>query len=494
MCVAFISGLMLGSYWNFEIWALFFIEGITAVLFFVCKRGKLARLVLLLIIFLTGFTRIELMSGSNQRDMDISNAISEGAKKITVEADIVHVERTKNNSQEIIVDRLKDQRNAATIPGKLIAYVGTYPEHEICEKITMEGKITAPDNFDGFDYRTYLAIRNIYYAMYYPKVEVVGNCGAIMSELSGGIRKYVYDLNRKIFPEPQSGIMNALILGIESDISEEVIDAFNKTGTRHLLAISGFNISIIAIVLMQLLLCLGLKRDKAFYFSSIGIILYLSLIESSSSSIRAGIMGELTLIAFKLGRLPSATNAIIFAACLMLLDNPYLLRYDIGFQLSFLAVMGLIFIYPKLDGVFSKMKDILGMKSILLATLSAQIATLPILLSSFGSVSLLSVISNMLILPFAVAVMIGGFVVIFLGAFSIYLARILSWPIWLMIEYQVETIKYLSSFDIFAVKYDKLNYFLVVTYYISLAVLLYGNKTALKYLNRENYIKKISNS
>lgn len=492
LCGAFISGVLLGSYYDPDIWVLTFFSGIAAMLFFMFKRGNLAKLSLVILVVFAGIISVEM------RARDVDSAIRYGwfheGQKINIIGRISHVDRTKKNDQEIVAENLKESVSGRSISGKVIAYAARYPELEACSEIEIEGKINTPENFDGFDYKMYLASKGIYYTMYYPRIETSVIAHDLLCKTSAGIRKFAYEQNKKIYPEPQSGIMNALILGIESDIGDEVIDAFNRTGTRHLLAISGFNISIIAIIMMNLLLSCGIKRDKAFYFSSIGIMLYILIIESSSSSIRAGIMGELALIAFKLGRLPSALNAIVFAACIMLLENPYLLRYDVGFQLSFLAVMGLMFIYPKFDDLLSGIRDLFGMKTIFMATMSSQIATLPILLSNFGSVSVLSIVSNMLILPFAVSVMIGGFAIMFIASISIYLARVLSWPIWLMIQYQVEVIRYISKIDLFTLSYNDPGYVFVPAYYAILILVLRGKTLFFKTLQRGEINKKSPNS
>lgn len=488
----FISGVLVGSYFRVEAWLVMFVEGVMGMLFFVFRDRGIPKILLLLMSFLAGITSISLEL-ENYNYVYKYQGLKEG-EKITLYANTVHVERTKNNVQEIVFDSLSYEQDAEIIPGKLLAYYNAYPDIEACNTAKIEGKINFPENFDGFDYRMYLASKDILYTMYYPKVAISAVSGNSWCKISSAVRGFIYELNKRIYPLPQSGIMNALLIGTESDISDEVIDYFNKTGTRHLLAISGFNITIIAIILMHILLSAGVKRDSAFYLASIGIIFYILIIESSSSSIRAGIMGELTLIASKLGRLSSAANAIVFAACMMLLENPYLLRYDVGFQLSFLAVMGLIYIYPKFDKLFSSVKDILGMKTIFMATMSAQIATFPILLYNFGNVSLLSVISNMMILPFAVPVMIGGFAISFVGIFSLYLARVISWPIWLMIEYQVQMIRYMAKIDILSIKYEDASYILIIAYYAALISILRAGTFAYGMFHSKTNIKKISNS
>lgn len=470
LCAAFIIGVGLGSFYDAELWVLLFFLGVAASLYFAYRKSNIGKISVIAVLILAGFIRIEYQKEFIRDAEQYAEFLPN--QKIIIEGELIRAAKTKNNRQQLIIDNARNVSNGKNISGRLIAFVSTYPEFSSCSDIRIEGRIGIPENFEGFDYKMYLVSKGINYVIYYPDVLFAEIDDDKICKASAMIRTSVYELNKKIYTKPQSGIMNALILGIESDIGEDVINAFNKTGTRHLLAISGFNISIIGIIMMNLLLLMGIKRDNAFYFTSAGIIFYIFIIESSSSSIRAGIMGELALIAFKLGRLPSATNAIVFAAGIMLLENPYIFRYDIGYQLSFLAVLGLMFIYPKLEKISAKVRDIAGLKTIFIGTISAQIATFPILLYNFGNVSLMSVISNMLILPFAVPVMIGGFAMIFIGELNLFIARILSWPVWMMVHYQVEVIKFMAGIDLFSVEYKNMGSFFIIAYYAILLCVL----------------------
>ena len=241
-----------------------------------------------------------------------------------------------------------------------------------------------------------------------------------------------------------------MVLGNRSEISPEVLESFNLTGTRHIIAISGLHITIITVMLMYLLLAIGINRNKAFYLAVLAMAFFVIMIGLPPSAVRAAVMGGLVLLAVKVGRLNSSLNAIVFAAAAMLIINPDLLRHSVGFQLSFAAVLGIIYLFPILEKYSEKIikSDLAAyrfVRSVILITLSAQIATLPILINSFENLSLSSILANVLILPIVPAIILGSFLAMAGGGVSLLLGQIISWPIWLMVTYQIKIIEYLAG-------------------------------------------------
>ncbi len=482
-CIAFILGVFLGSYVSIQIWILFLLAGFCISLVFLFginktnrpldKEGngvdsescnkKLPILVSILIVFLlAGFIRMESVK---LEEKDIFEIEVLNGQKLSLEGDVSSMPEIKNGRQKLVLENINKAENNQKIEGEIIVYAGQYPEYDFGDRIKFEGKINLPEDFDGFEYRNYLFTRGIYYIAYYPKIEIAkkNNKGLNFQILQ--FRKYADGLIQKTFPQPHAGIISAMTLGIKSNISDEVLENFNKTGTRHIIAISGLHMTIVAVVLMFLLLAIGLKRNYAFYFAILGIVFFVALVGFPPSAVRAAVMGGMVLFAVKVGRLANAGNAIVFAGVLMLLYNPNLLRYDTGFQLSFSAILGIIYIFPQLDKIFEKYPDHLNIKSMLLITISAQLATLPIIINSFGSFSLLSVFANVLILPFVPAVMLGGFLAIILGSANLFLAQIISYPIWLVLSYQIEIIKFFASFDFAHFNFEKTGSLFVAVYY-----------------------------
>jgi len=160
--------------------------------------------------------------------------------------------------------------------------------------------------------------------------------------------------------------------------------------------------------------------------------------------VRAAIMGGLLILARREGRNYRINNAIIFAGAAMLFFNPYLLRYDASFQLSFLATLGLVYLAPHFNKWFSRLPNFLSFRTNLAATLSAQVMTLPVILFGFGRFSLIAILANVLILPVIPLTMLFGFLAGLIGFISLKIAAIFILPAWFMLSYQIWVVKILS--------------------------------------------------
>jgi competence protein ComEC len=471
-CVAFIFGIFLGSYFSIKIYILFLLAGLFISFVFLSGKNKKIKILFLLLIFLLlGFIRIENEKLSEAEILKINKLDNE---KISISGKISVMPEIKNGKQRIIINEVENTENINNnkISGKIIIYTERYPEYNLGDIIYLKGKIKIPEDFEGFEYRNYLLAKNTHYILYYPEIELKEKSENNFYSKISDFRKYANNLIKKIFPQPQAGIVSAMTLAIKSDLSEEILESFNKTGVRHIIAISGMHMTIVAVTLMYILLTIGLNRNRAFYFSILGIIFFVTLVGFPSSAVRAAVMGGLVLFAVKVGRLTNAGNAIIFAGVLMLLYNPNLLRYDTGFQLSFAAVLGIIYIFPKLDNLFEKYSNFLNIKTIFLITISAQAAVLPIIINNFGSFSLLSVFTNILILPFAPVVMLGGFLLIIISSANLLIAQILSWPIWLILSYQIKVINFFANLSFGFMEFNEFSFLFIGVYYLILICLL----------------------
>ena len=206
--------------------------------------------------------------------------------------------------------------------------------------------------------------------------------------------------NRQRFARTGIGAGQRFYLGDKKSIDSGLNDKFSRIGISHIVAISGANVSILINLIMLFAVGVGLSRRTSFYFSSSVLAVYMILVGFPASAMRAGLMGFLILWAIHLGRLSKSANALVLAAAMMLLFNPKILRDDVGFQLSFLSMLSIIYLYPVLDGFMEKIRitDKLNLREIMAMTLAAQIFTLPILVSSFHQVSSVFLLSNFLVL------------------------------------------------------------------------------------------------
>lgn len=334
---------------------------------------------------------------------------------------------------------------------RVLATARRYPEYRYGDKLKIVGKLKSPVELEDFNYPGYLAKDGIYSVMYWPKIELLerGNYRGLTSIIYAEILEFKNKLRGSIYQNlsaPQNSILAAMILGDKSQMSDELKNKLNITGLRHITAISGMHITILSIILMEVLIGFGLWRRQAFYLTLTFLIFYIVMIGLPASAVRAGIMGGLFLLAQRVGRLSVASRLVIFAAAGMLLANPLLLRFDVGFQLSFLAVMGII----ELGSIFqNRLKiipdDFLNLRSILSMTLSAQIFTLPILVYNFSRVSLVSPLTNILVLPTISFIISGGFLFALAGAIWQPIGFPLSLAVWLILTYLLKIIDFFSQ-------------------------------------------------
>ena len=194
-----------------------------------------------------------------------------------------------------------------------------------------------PAVFEDFDYQEYLAKDKIYLVMYWPKInQLAENQGNWFFQRIFNFKDKLRNIIEQTLLPPQSAILKAIFLGDRFGLSDELKEKLNISGTRHITAVSGMHMIIMTQILLFLALGIGLWRGQAFYFVIIILIFYILMIGAPASAVRAGIMAGLLLLAQKLGRLRGAGRAVIFAAVIMLLINPLLIKSDVGFQLSFL--------------------------------------------------------------------------------------------------------------------------------------------------------------
>jgi len=334
---------------------------------------------------------------------------------------------------------------------KLLITVSRYPEYKYGDELRITGKLETPAVFEDFNYKNYLKKDGIYSVIYYPEVELFDNSNKRslapfvykkVLEAKDRMRQGIY---KKISP-PQSEILGAMILGDKNRMSYELKEKLNIAGVRHVTAVSGMHVLILSSILMSLLLGLGFWKNQAFYISIIIIWLFVIMTGFQTSGIRAVIMGSLFLIGQKIGRKSFSSRAIIIAAGTMLAINPLLLFYDLGFQLSFLAALGIICLAPSFKRWLRFIPDkYLNLRSILAMTLSAYIFTLPILIYTFGRISLVGILTNLLIIPVIYCLMLLGFIFVLVSLFWSGLAWILAIPVWFLLTYIVKIVDFFSQ-------------------------------------------------
>ncbi len=285
--------------------------------------------------------------------------------------------------------------------------------------------------------------------------------------------KFELAVNKSI-PEPNASFINGILLGTRQNISADLKNAFSRTGTSHILAISGYNITIIAWAVLAFLLFFA-KRKNAFWLCVIVITIFTVMTGASASVVRASAMGLVLLFANGYGRLYDPRNSLLLAGGVMVFINPFLLRFDVGFQLSFLAVLGLAYLFPMFSYWARKIPEIFKIKETLLATISAQIFVAPLLAYQFHSFSLISVLANILILPFIPAAMALGFISGIGGMIFAPFGQFLGYAAWAVTKFQIGVVENLSAVQHASVTWN-LSLPIMVVIYLALFVGLWKVK------------------
>lgn len=355
-----------------------------------------------------------------------------------IEGQIIRKPAVDYKKQSVVIET-NGQRILVSLPH--------YPKVYYGDKVKFTGTIEKPGMIEDFDYGKYLKKDLIFGTMTAPK-DAIANTGKL--NLLQKIYKNLYAVSdnfegsiNRILPEPQASLAAGLILGIKRNIPEYLKEALNITGLIHIIALSGYNVTIIVAVLADLLIGY-IGRKKVFLFGSLLIVGFVILTGAASSVVRAAIFSFLVLLGKVIGRRADFTNLIVLAALLMILYNPFTLALDVGFQLSFLAFCGLIYLSPIVAKIFekhwiSKIPNII--KSPLIETLAAQIAVFPLILSLFGRVSIIGPISNIAVLWIVPWSMALSFVA---GIFGLIwyplgkLAALIAWPALFYIVKMVE--------------------------------------------------------
>ena len=274
--------------------------------------------------------------------------------------------------------------------------------------IVAEGKLQEAKNFSDFDYQKYLERFNVYAVMGYPKILILKSHQ--LNPVKEFLLKVKYGFADRVggfIKEPQKSLLMGILIGARKTLPQNIVENFNNTGTSHIIAVSGFNITIIISALGSLVYVFG--RRASFWLAMLCLVAFVVIAGASASVIRASVMGFLLLLSFRFGRQYSVRPALFFSGFIMLLLNPRILFWDVGFQLSFAATLGIVYFMPLLGKIFENLGDFLGLKTLVLTTLSAILATLPLILFTFGRLSLSALLVNILILPAVPFAMLFGF-------------------------------------------------------------------------------------
>jgi competence protein ComEC len=402
-------------------------------------------------------------------------------------------QRDRYTNLRLEVRQLKTASQSQFIPvsGIVLARVSGYGNWHYGDALQITGELQTPPVWEEFSYRDYLASQGIF--TYIPKAEVT----LLANHQGNPFFEWIYSLQERtlqiiylLYPDPESSLLAGILVGVEKGIPEEVRQAFNDTGTAHIIAISGFNITILA-GLFSLMFSKLLGRWRGALLTIIVIGSYTILVGADAAVVRAALMGGLSIFAVQLGRRQYGLNSLALVAALMALFNPLVL-WDVGFQLSFAATLGLVLYSEPFSTAFIKLASrwISSEKAQKLAapvgeyflfTFAAQLTTLPIMLYHFNRLSLVSLIANPVILPAQPLVMILGGLAILMGLVYLPLGQAMAWLAWPFISFTIRAVEFFHQFQGRLLVNIQISSLVVIFMYLILFLVTFSSKSLGKF-------------
>ncbi len=374
---------------------------------------------------------------------------------------------------------------------KALIYSPFYPKYQYNDILQVQCKLIKLSEHNPQDMN--LIAQNIVTRCYYPKIKTLGHSkNNQLTENLIKIKQKLSTIISNLLPEPESYFLNGLLVGGQSNYSKTLKEIFNRTGTSHLVALSGLNITIIIGIILYIFQAMLVHPRYSFYLISIFIFLFVIMTGAQPSIIRAAIMGSVLLVANKVGRLNNPTNALLATIVIMLLFNPLILRWNLGFQLSFLAMIGIIYISPilryfsnKIKPKFTHTKIYKILSETFIITISAQLSALPLILYTFNTLPVLALPANILIIPVIPIITILGFLTGIMGFIFMPLANLFALLALILVKYVLVIIHYFASLS-FAVYNLNINGFILSAYYLVLFIgLIYGTN----YMRKQERLK-----
>ncbi len=478
---AFVFGIFLGSRLALP-FALIFIGLIPLpLLFFFPHRRKL---IIITAVCLIAFFGGALCYQASLPPDDGSHIKFYNGQTVEIEGVVSADPEVRDNATQIrlSVSRINPEETGwREVEGDILLFVPRYPEYEYGDVLVVTGELETPTQFDDFDYKGYLEHQGIYATMRFYRSEGIERIdtgqGVKPLEWIYSLRHSLSDSIARVMPEPQASLTQGVLLGIRYNIPADIKSEFAQTGTAHLLAISGLHLSIMAGIMLSIGIWLFGKKRYIYIWLALGVIWFYAILTGFNPPIvRGAIMASLFLSAELLGRQRTAITSLALAAAVMVgIDPPVL--FDATFQLSFLAMAGLIFLAPPLTGLGRRaVKATLGDKGLAVSlgnivsdgfsvTLAATIAVWPLIGYYFGVVSLVGPLATFLALLALPAIIVIGVVAGIVGLFFAPLAQGIGWIAWLFNSYMLFIVGGFAALPISSVEVGQVSPAFIAAYY-----------------------------
>ena len=391
---------------------------------------------------------------------DYSNLIG---KKKTLDGIVLSESDTSGLYQKFVLTVNDCEEKCREV--KIMVQTDLYPRVSYGDEISISGNIESADTLTGdlVGYKSYLSKDEIYLTANFVKTKIIssGNGNKLKNFLTEVKNSSISKIKSQLV-DPQSSLLIGMLLGTKS-FSEELNNNFRKAGLSHIVVLSGYNITIVTESVLKAFSFL--PKNFSLGFSAIGIILFSIMVGGTSTVIRASIMALILIIGRVIRRDYNIGRALFIAGFIMVLINPKILVFDVSFQLSFLATLALVYLSPIIASKL-KITDKFSLREIIASTIATQVFVLPLLIVKMDTVSVVSIFTNLFVLPLVPTIMFLGFILVILG----FISKILAWPFmflsWILLSFVLLIVNIFSSLPISAIPTNSFVQIFVFVIYI----------------------------
>jgi len=371
-----------------------------------------------------------------------------------------------------------------SVHGLLLAKIPVEDQVWYGDRVELTGYLGIPPEEEDYSYRDYLSRQGIYAYLPNAEVEVLeSDQGNFILGGIFGLKYKALSVLYRLWPDPEASLLAGILLGVETGISDHVQRSFRETGTTHIIAISGFNITIVA-GLFSRFFSRVLNPRRGAVAAMIGIGIYTLLVGADAAVVRAAVMGGLSIFAQQIGRRQHGINAAALASLLMILINPQL-PWDISFQLSLSATLGLI-IYA--DPFAQRFLDFSSrflpletaqritqpVSEYVLFTFAAQLTTFPVMLYHFHSFSINTFLANPAILPVQPPIMLAGGLALILGLIWLPLGKAAAPLVYPFVLFTIRVVEWFSRLPIRSLNTGQVDFVWILLIYLILLIATFG--------------------
>lgn len=354
-------------------------------------------------------------------------------KKVELTGTVIEDPEFRETQTRLTV--LVEAVNETAVSGRVLVSTNPYDRFSYGDRVVVSGTLKEPEAFETtpgrtFNYPKYLYAHRITHTVSFAEVVVRSEGGgAWLPRTLLSVKRTLVSQIETLLPDPEAPLLSGLLLGERQSLGDSLYEAFQRAGVVHIIVLSGYNVSLVVQVLIKVSALL-LPRMVSMVAALFGIVAFALMTGASETTVRASIMAGVLLIAAVSRRPGSGIRALMVAGSAMVIMNPYLVLYDASFQLSFLATAGILLWGDTISDTLRFIPTTYGFRDIAAATLSAQWAVLPLLIISFGSVSVVAPFANLAVLGAVPYAMLFGFIaaaVSFVHPFLAFPFTALTW-------------------------------------------------------------------